>query len=354
VTSDSWSGEELVERFDPETGTRIFVALHSSRLGPPTGGTRMKTYPDEESARRDAMRLAEAMTYKWAAADLPRGGGKAVLAVSPALGASAREGLLRRYGALLAELSGRFYTGGDVGTSSKDMDVIAETGAPYVFSRTPQRGGAGGSGSWTALGVFAAIEAACERLFGNPSPRGRRAVVQGAGSVGAPLIERLVASGAHVAAADPDGPALRRLRERLGIDEIPADACFAEPCDLFVPCALGGILNAETIPRLRARAVVGAANDQLAGPQDAARLGDRGILYAPDFVVNAGGAVAITGIEALGWSAARAEAAVRAIGGTLRRVLDLADARGMTTDAAARRLAEERLRRGSGPQASGR
>ena len=314
----------------------------------------MKTYPDDGSARRDAMRLAEAMSYKWAAADFPRGGGKAVIAVPPALGAAAREGLLRRYGALLAELSGRFYTGGDLGTSSEDMDVIAETGAPYVFSRTPERGGAGGSGSWTALGVFAAIETVCERLFGESSPRGRRVVVQGAGSVGAPLIERLAAAGARVAAADPDGSSVRRLRERVEIDEIPADRCLAEPCDLFVPCALGGILNAETIPRVRARAVVGAANDQLAHPEDAVRLSDRGVLYAPDFVVNAGGAVAITGIEALGWSAARAEAAVRGIGGTLRRVLDLAEAGDVSTDAAARRLAEERLRRGAGPQAEGR
>jgi glutamate dehydrogenase/leucine dehydrogenase len=354
VTRDSWTGEDLVERTDEETGARLFVALHSSRLGPPTGGTRMKTYPDDASARRDAMRLSEAMTYKWAAADFPRGGGKAVIAVAPGMRASARPGLLRRYGTLLSELGGRFYTGGDVGTSSSDMDVIAETGAPYVFSRTPERGGAGGSGSWTALGVFAAIEAVCERLFGDPSPRGRRAVVQGAGSVGAPLIERLAAAGARVAVADPDPDAVLRLRERLDIDAIPTEACLSEPADLLVPCALGGILEAETISRLRARAIVGAANDQLAGPEDASRLRERGVLYAPDFIVNAGGAVAITGIEALGWSAKRAETAVRGIGGTLRRVFDLAEASGITTDEAARRLAEDRLRRGPGSQADGR
>jgi leucine dehydrogenase len=351
VTGESWTGEELVERFDRETGARIVVALHSSRLGPPTGGTRMKTYPGEESARRDAMRLAEAMTYKWAAADFPRGGGKAVIAVPHGLGAAARNGLLRRYGALLAELSGRFYTGGDVGTSSADMDVIAETGAPYVFSRTPGRGGAGGSGSWTALGVFAAIETVCERLFGDPSPRGRRIVVQGAGKVGAALIERLAASRARVAAADPDADAVAELRERLGVEVISPEACLEEPCDVFVPCALGGILNADTIPRLNSGAVAGAANDQLAGPEDGMSLLGRGVLYAPDFVVNAGGAVAITGIEALGWSVGRAETAVRAIGGTLRRVLDLAEASRTSTDAAARRLAEERLRRGAAPQA---
>jgi glutamate dehydrogenase/leucine dehydrogenase len=352
VTDTSWTGEDVVERVDEETGARIVVALHSSRLGPPTGGTRMKTYPDVESARRDAMRLSEAMTYKWAAADFPRGGGKAVIAVPPDLEKAARDGLLRRYGALLAEMKGRFCTGGDVGTSSSDMDLIAENGAPYVFSRTPERGGAGGSGRWTALGVFAAIETVCGRLFGDASPRGRRVVIQGAGSVGAELIELLAAADAHVVVADPDGKAVGRLRERLRIDEIPADGCLSAPCDLLVPCALGGILNGETIPRLRARAVVGAANDQLAGREDADRLRDRSVLYAPDFLVNAGGAVAITGIEALGWGSARAEEEVRRIGGRLRRVLDLAEADGVSSNAAARRLAEERLRRG--PQADGR
>jgi len=349
--SVSWDGEELIERADGETGARIFVALHSSRLGPPTGGTRMKTYSDAPSARRDAMRLSEAMTYKWAAADFLRGGGKAVIAVPPGLGDVARAELLRRYGRLLAELGGRFSTGPDVGTSPRDMDVIAETGAPYVFSRTPERGGAGSSGSWTALGVFAAIETVCERLFGDRSPRGRRVVVQGTGSVGAPLIERLAAAGARVAAADPDARAVGRLRERLGIDILPAEACLEEPSDIFAPCALGGVLDAETIPRLTARAVVGAANDQLGGPEDGQRLRERGVLYAPDFVVNAGGAVAITGIEALGWSGDRAEAAVRGIGLTLRRVLDRADSDAVSTDAAARGLAEERLRRGPGTQA---
>jgi len=354
VTRDSWAGEEVVERADEDTGARFFVALHSSRLGPPTGGTRMKTYPDVGSARRDAMRLAEAMTYKWAAADFARGGGKAVIAVPLGLVETAREGVLRRYGTLLAELGGRFSTGPDVGTSSSDMDVVAETGAPYVFSRTPERGGAGGSGPWTALGVFAAIETACERLFGERSPRGRRIVVQGAGNVGALLIGRLAEAGAYVAAADPKAEAVGRLRERFGIEAISAEACLEEPCDLLAPCALGGILNAEMIPRLRTRAVVGAANDQLAAPEDGRRLRDRGVLYAPDFVVNAGGAVAITGIEALGWSAERAEAAVRGIGRTLGHVLDHAEASGVDTNAAARRLAEERLERGPGPQRDGR
>lgn len=304
----------------------------------------MMAYPSLDDARADAMRLAEAMTYKWAAADFPRGGGKAVIALAAApLPPAARAGLLRRYGAFLRELSGRFWTGGDVGTSSADMDVIAESGAPYVFSRTPERGGAGGSGSWTARGVFAAIETVCERLFGARSPAGRSVAVQGAGSVGAALIERLVQAGARVAWSDPNPAAAGRMAAHPDLERVATERCLDAEADLLAPCALGRVLSADTIPRLRVRAVVGAANDQLANPGDAGRLRDRGILYAPDFVVNAGGAVAITGIEALGWSAARAEREVDRIGATLSRVLAAAGRHGLTTDAAARRLAEERL-----------
>lgn len=301
-------------------------------------------YPSLEAARADAMRLAEAMTYKWAAAGFPRGGGKAVIALpGPPPRGDARAVLLRRYGTLLRELSGRFWTGGDVGTSSADMDVIAETGAPYVFSRTPAHGGAGGSGEWTALGVFAAIETVCARLFGAATPRGRSVVVQGTGSVGAPLVERLAAAGARVAWSDPSPAAAERWRGRPELTALDPASCLEAPADLLVPCALGRVLSRESIPRLSCRAVVGAANDQLAEPADGGRLRDRGILYAPDFVVNAGGAVAITGMEAMGWPTARARREVLRIGETLSRVFALADREGITTEAAARRLAEQRL-----------
>jgi leucine dehydrogenase len=334
-----WDGESIVTRFDRETGAWIIVALHSSRLGPASGGTRMIPYPDLEAARRDAMRLAAGMTYKWAAAGFPRGGGKAVLAAPAGLDPGSRNGLLRRYGSLVQELSGRFWTGADAGTTAEDMDLIAETGAPFVFSRTPARGGAGGSGPWTALGVHGAIETVCRRLFGEASPAGRRVLVQGAGSVGRSLIERLAAAQARVSFTDVIPDACRGLPGEF----VAPGEVFSTPCDIFAPCALGAVLNADTIPRLLCRAVVGAANNQLAEVEDAARLRSRGILYAPDFVVNAGGAIAITGIESLGWSAERAEREVRGIADTLSRVLDLAEAEGLTTEAAARRLADQRL-----------
>jgi glutamate dehydrogenase/leucine dehydrogenase len=340
----SWNGVEILEREDGATGSAILIAIHSERLGPATGGTRMKAYPDRGAARRDAMRLSEGMTYKWAAAGFPRGGGKAVLAVPSDLDAADRTALLRRYGAFIKELGGRFWTGADVGTSAEDMDVIAEEGAPYVFSRTPAKGGAGGSGTWTAIGVASSIEAACERLFGSRSIGGRSIVIQGAGSVGIPLIDLLAAGGARIAFGDPSPEAGRGLGPV--IERIAPEDVFDRPCDVFAPCALGGVLNSETILRLACRAVVGSANNQLAAAEDADRLAARGILYAPDFIANAGGAIAITGIEALGWTRESAEREVRAIGDTVARVFDIAEKARITPDAAARRLAEERLAAG--------
>ena len=341
---EGWNGEALLERFDPETGATILIALHSSRLGPASGGTRMKTYPDLEAARRDARRLSEGMTYKWAAAGFPRGGGKAVLAVPPGLASEARDGLLRRYGSFIQELGGRFWTGADVGTSARDMDVISETGAPYVFSRTPAHGGAGDSSSWTALGVEAGLKTTCARLFGSKSLAGRRIVVQGSGSVGGQLLERLLAAGAEVAFSDVDSASVKRWRDR-GVPFLDPDRVLEAPCDILAPCALGGVLDEKSIPRLRCRAVAGAANNQLGTPEDAERLRDRGILYAPDFVINAGGAIGITGQEALGWTADKAREEVLRIEGTLARVYEIAESLGITTDAAAKRIAEERLGR---------
>src|SRR5690349_20102695 len=282
-----WDGLGIVTRVDAETGAAIYVAMHSDRLGAPSGGTRMKSYPSAAEARRDAMRLAEAMTCKWAAAGFPRGGGKAVIDVPAALPEGARDGLLRRYGALVRELGGRFLTGPDVGTSPRDMDVISETGAPWVFGRTEARGGTGGSGGWTALGVFVSIETACERLFGARALRGRRIVIQGAGSVGGDLARRLAEAGASVEVADSDPAAAMRVASDPRIAVVPAHGVLARPCDVLAPCALGGVLDAASIPALRCAAIVGAANNPLAEREDAERLRARGILYGPDFVVNA-------------------------------------------------------------------
>ncbi|HEU5369271.1 MAG TPA: Glu/Leu/Phe/Val dehydrogenase dimerization domain-containing protein [Ktedonobacterales bacterium] len=331
--------------FDRPTGAWIIIAIHSTRRGPAGGGTRMKTYPTMEAALADALELARGMSYKFATADMTRGGGKAVIAVPPGLSSQARADLLRRYGALIAQLGGMFMTGPDVGTSSADMDIIAETGAPYVFGRTPAAGGAGDSGPATALGVLHAMRVVSEWLFDTPSLIGRRVLVQGAGSVGGRLLHLLRASNAEMLFSDVDEAAIRHFRDELQIPFVPAEDVYGTPCDIFAPCALGGILNQETIPRLRCRAVVGSANNQLARPTDAELLHEQQILYAPDFVVNVGGAMAIVGMETMGWSEAEANAhVIESIERTLRQTLDLAAAQHINTANAARSVAEARLR----------
>lgn len=341
---ERWDGETVVARRDSPSGAWIFIAIHSTRLGPAVGGTRMRPYPDPSAALQDALRLSAGMTYKFAVPGLPYGGGKAVIAVPSRLDAPVRDALLRRYGGLVHQLGGLYRTAPDVGTTSDDMDRIAETGAPFVFARTVAAGGAGSSGPATAVGVFAAIQVACEQLHGEASVEGRHVVVQGAGSVGQVLIEKLLAAGARVTFTDVDESAAHRFRGSPGAVFVEPEAVYSVECDLFAPCALGGVLDERTIPRLRCRAVAGGANNQLADPADADRLRARGILYAPDYVANVGGAMAGIGIEASGWTRAEAERKVaESVESSLRRVFRLAERDGVTTDTAARRIADERL-----------
>jgi leucine dehydrogenase len=340
-----WDGESVLIRFDQPTGAWIIVAIHSTHLGPATGGTRMKSYPNLKEALRDALNLAAGMTYKFAAADFRRGGAKAVIALPPDFNQEERSGLLRRYGAFIHQLGGLYETGPDLGTSPADMDIIAETGAPYVFCRTPEKGGAGDSGPATALGVFSGMQAVCEQLFGDASLAGRRVLVQGAGSVGVQLIDLLKKAGAEVLFSDVDQDTIRHFRDTLKLPFIPAEDVYDIPCDIFAPCALGGILNQDTIPRLKCLAVAGGANNQLAEPNDAQKLSQKGILYAPDYVINFGGAIAITGIESMGWSLSEAEGHVRSVKQTLKRIFRISAAENISTDTAARRIAESRLTR---------
>jgi leucine dehydrogenase len=272
-----WDGENVIIHFDRPAGAWIFIAVHSTRLGTATGGTRMKPYPHPQAALADAMKLAEGMTYKYAVPGFPRGGGKAVICVPGELDPESRSGLLLRYGELLQRLGGYFQTGPDVGTSPEDMNTIAQTGAPHVFCRTPAAGGAGSSGPLTALGVFTGIQVACEHVFQSPSLSGRRVLVQGLGSVGETLVEHLRGAGADVIISEVDERIIQRYRDELGMEIVPAEDVYTTRCDVYSPCALGGILNHETIPRLDCQIVAGGANNQLARPEDIeTRGGERG------------------------------------------------------------------------------
>lgn len=337
-----WDGEEVVVRFDQPSGTWIFVCIHSTRRGPAGGGTRMKTYAGPADALADAMRLSAAMTLKMAAVELPFGGGKAVLAVPALPDHEERRRLLLRYADLLASLGGSFHTGPDVNTSSADMDVIAER-CPFVYCRSEQQGGSGDPGPYTALGVFHGIRASARHGFGSAELEGRVVLVQGVGNVGARLAKLLAAAGARVIVTDLAADRAQALADRIGAEVIPPEEAIGVECDVFAPCALGGVLNAETIPRLRCRVVAGSANNQLAQPEHAERLREAGILYAPDYVINAGGALNAVGVETLGWDRETADARLAAIGDTLAQIYAKADAEGTTTEASAERLARGRL-----------
>jgi leucine dehydrogenase len=306
----------------------------------------MKQYPDLDSAMEDALRLSAGMTYKFAVPGLSRGGGKAVISVPAGLDSAGRIELLRRYGWLVHQLGGLFYTGPDIGTSSADMDIIAETGAPYVFSRSPAAGGAGSPAPYTALGVFSGIQTAWEHISSSDSLDRCRVLVQGTGSVGSGLIDLLLDAGAEVLFSEVDVRAIHRFQDELGLTFITADDVYKTACDIFSPCALGGVLNIQTIPKLKCQAVVGGANNQLAAPDDADALLERGILYAPDYVVNVGGAMAITGIETQGWTPEEAEQrVVGTVSNTLNRIFEISDDNGISTEAAARLLADENMAR---------
>jgi len=340
-----WDGEEAVVRFDASSGTWMFVGVHSTVLGPSAGGTRMKVYAEPTDGLRDVLRLSSAMTSKMAMCSVPLGGGKAVLAVPEIPSGDARRELMLRYGDLVESLHGTYMTACDMNTAPPDMDVIGER-TEHVFGRTPGNGGSGTSAPNTAVGVFHGLRAAVTHAFGSPDLNGRTVAVQGVGAVGGPLARMLAEAGAHLMLADIDDVRAKELAAELDAEVTSADTVLESECDVLSPCATGGVLNAETIPRLRCRVVAGAANNQLAEPTDGGRLSERGILYAPDYVVNAGGVIHLVGYEMLGEDDERVTERLRAIGDTLAEVFALAEAEGISTGAAADTLVQRRLAAG--------
>jgi leucine dehydrogenase len=339
-----WDGESVIIRYDRVADAWIFIAIHSTALGPSAGGTRMKPYPHLKEALEDALRLSGGMTLKWAAAGNDYGGGKGVIAVPDSLDSQGRSDLLRRYGTFVHQYNGIFFTGPDYGTSSEDMDIIAETGDPYIFGRTKAAGGSGNPGPYTALGVLTSIQVVAEQVFGTSNLEGKKVLVQGVGSVGRGLTTLLRETGAEILVSDVNPSSTQYFSDEFGLESIPPDEVYDRPCDIFAPCAVGAILNKETIPRLRCRAVAGAANNQLGTPGDADLLRERDILYAPDFIANCGGAMAIIGMEVQGWSHKEAEEKlVHAIKSNLSKVFQMTKADGCSTDEAGKRIADKRL-----------
>jgi leucine dehydrogenase len=302
----------------------------------------MWQYDDSRAAVRDALRLSRAMTFKSAVAGLPLGGGKGVIMLRDDARTVTREDVLRDFGETVALLQGAYVTAEDVGTSSDDMEVIAEE-TEHVSGLSRERGGSGDPSPWTALGVLTAIEVACERAFGDPVLAGRSVALSGLGHVGGHVARLLADAGAALVVSDVDGRK-RAIADELGARWVAPDEIVDAEVDVFAPCALGGVLDHDTVPRLRCRVVAGAANNQLADDAIADLLVDRGILWAPDFVANAGGIINIAvELEPGGYDEAAAALRVRGIGDTLRRVFDAADAGATSPLAAAQELARRNL-----------
>ncbi len=333
--------EQVVFCQDKQSGLKAIIAIYSTALGPALGGTRFYPYPSEADALHDVLELSRGMAYKNALAGLDLGGGKAVIWGDPDTDKS--EPLLRAYGRFVQSLGGRYYTACDVGTFVQDMDVIARE-TRYVTGRSPEHGGAGDSSILTAWGVFQGMRAAAEHVWGTASLTGRRVGVAGLGKVGRHLVEHLLEAGARVVATDVSDRALHWARDtHPAVDLVDdADALIRSDIDIYAPCALGGALDDHTVPALRAKIVAGAANNQLAHPGIEKHLAERGILYAPDYVVNSGGVIQVAD-EIDGFNFDRAKLRATKIFDTTRRILELATAEGVPPAVAADRMAERRM-----------
>jgi valine dehydrogenase (NAD+) len=333
--------EQVVFCHDAPTGLRAIIAIYSTALGPSLGGTRFYPYASEDDALADVLNLSRAMAYKNALAGLDLGGGKAVIIGDPSRLKS--EALLRAYGRFVESLNGRYITACDIGTYSEDMDVVARE-SRHVTGRSAPHGGSGDSSVLTAFGVFQGMRAAAEQVWGSPTLDGRRVGIEGVGKVGRNLVEHLVTAGAQVVICDVNPAAVQRVQAAhptvTAVSGRPE--LLASTIDVYSPCALGGSVGDETLQLLQAKIVCGGANNQLAHPGMEKLLAERGIVYAPDYLVNSGGVIQVAD-ELEGFNFDRARARAEKIFETTKRILASADEEGVPPAVAADRLAERRM-----------
>ena len=333
--------EQVVFGHDAETGLRCIIAIYSTALGPALGGTRFYPYADEEKALVDVLRLSKGMAYKAACAGLDLGGGKAVIIGDPAVDKS--EALLRAYGRVVESLGGRYVTACDVGTYPADLALVARE-TRWATGTDVVEGGSGDSSVLTAYGVFLGIKACLLQAFGSDDVAGRHVAIQGVGKVGMKVAEHLAAEGARLTVADVSEAAVALCAQRFGAEVVPSDKIHAVDADVFSPNALGGVINDETLGELGCRIVAGGANNQLLRDSHADALAAAGILYAPDYVINAGGVIQVGDeLHRDGYSAERARARTEQIGARLLQVFAMASERGVSTEVAAELVAEERM-----------
>lgn len=339
ASMDEYDHEQIVFFQDKDVGLKAIVAIHNTVLGPALGGTRMWPYASEEEALKDVLRLSRGMTYKAAAAGLNLGGGKAVIIGDPKRDKS--QTLFGVYGKFLNTLGGRYITAEDVGTDVNDIEYMY-TETDYVVGIETSHGGSGDPSPFTALGVLQGIEACCNKVFGNGDLRGRTVVVQGVGAVGSKLVRLCVEAGAKVTIADVDAARVDQVKSELKVDVVTTEESLRIPCDIFAPCALGAVVNDKTVDQLQCKIVAGAANNQLERTENADRLRQRNIVYAPDYVINAGGLMNVY-LELEGYSRERAERMTRGIYYNLSQVFQIADEKKISTASAADQLVRLRL-----------
>jgi leucine dehydrogenase len=333
--------EQLVFCNNIDAGLRSIIAIHNTTLGPALGGTRMWPFATEEEAITDVLRLSRGMTYKAAAAGLNLGGGKAVIIGDPKTDKT--EELFRAYGRFIEGLGGRYITAEDVGTSVEDMEyVFMET--KHVTGITAALGGSGDPSPVTAFGVFQGIKAAVQERMDRDSLDGVRVAVQGLGHVGYHLVKNLIEGGAEVIVTDIDPERLDRVVSEFSVKSVGPDEIYSQDVDIFSPCALGAVLNDNTIPELKCRIIAGSANNQLESERHGIEIEKRGILYAPDYVINAGGLINVA-VELEGYNRERAMRRSKQIYDRLLEVFAIAKEENIPTSESADRMAEKRIRR---------
>ncbi|MFC4800712.1 branched-chain amino acid dehydrogenase [Neobacillus sp. GCM10023253] len=338
---EQYDYEQVVFCQDKQSGLKAIIAIHDTTLGPALGGTRMWTYESEEAAIEDALRLAKGMTYKNAAAGLNLGGGKTVIIGDPRK--DKNEEMFRAFGRYVQGLNGRYITAEDVGTTVADMDLIHEE-TDYVTGISPAFGSSGNPSPVTAYGVYRGMKAAAKAAFGSDSLEGKVVAIQGVGNVAYSLCRHLHEEGAQLIVTDINREAVNRAVEEFGARAVDPNEIYGVECDIYAPCALGATVNDDTIPQLKARVIAGSANNQLKETRHGDLIHEMGIVYAPDYVINAGGVINVAD-ELYGYNYERAMKKVETIYNSIEKVIEISKRDGIPTYVAADRMAEERIER---------
>jgi leucine dehydrogenase len=338
---EKYDYEQVVFCQDKTSGLKAIIAIHDTTLGPALGGTRMWTYESEEAAIEDALRLAKGMTYKNAAAGLNLGGGKTVIIGDPRK--DKNEEMFRAFGRYIQGLNGRYITAEDVGTTVADMDLIHEE-TDFVTGISPAFGSSGNPSPVTAYGVYVGMKAAAKEAFGSDSLEGKVIAIQGVGNVAYTLCKYLHEEGAQLIVTDINKEAVRRAVEDFGAKAVDPNEIYSVECDIYAPCALGATINDDTIPQLKAKVIAGSANNQLKDTRHGDIIHEMGIVYAPDYVINAGGVINVAD-ELYGYNHERAMKKVELIYNSIEKIIEIAKRDGIPTYVAADRMAEERIER---------